>query len=127
MASRGLARMDTTSRSTSASSASSGTTRLTSPRWRASSAPMNSPVSSISIATLAGTLRTSGTLGVAQKSPTSMPLTPKRASCTATARSHCATSWQPAAVASPCTRAITGTGRRWICSIMREQRANSCW
>ena len=34
----------------------------------------------------------------------------KRASSDATARSHAATSWQPAAVATPCTLAITGCG-----------------
>ena len=55
----------------------------------------------------------------------STPLTAKRASCTATARSHIATSWQPAAVAVPWTRAITGTGSFWIASIMRAQCANS--
>ena len=40
------------------------------------------------------------------------PLTAKRALVAATARSHIATSWQPAAVAMPCTFATTGTGRR---------------
>ncbi len=72
-------------------------------------------------------LRTSGTLGVAQNRPTSMPLTPKLAPSAATARSHCATSWQPAAVARPCTRAITGTGSFWMLSIMRVHWANSFW
>ena len=43
----------------------------------------------------------------------------------ATARSHCATSWQPAAVAMPCTRAITGTGRRRRLSITCEHWAKS--
>jgi hypothetical protein len=47
------------------------------------------------------------------------PLTANVASVEATARSHCATSWQPAAVAIPCTRAITGTGNRTIESITR--------
>jgi len=56
---------------------------------------------------------------VLQKSPTLMPLTAKRESLAATARSHIATSWQPAAVAMPCTRAITGTGRLCRLSIMR--------
>jgi hypothetical protein len=44
-------------------------------------------------------------------------VTAKRASRLATARSHIATSWQPAAVARPWTLAITGTGSRWIESI----------
>jgi hypothetical protein len=86
------------------------TTRFTRPRIFASAAVMNSPVTNISMASLGAMLRTSGTLGVAQNRPASMPLTPKRAVLTATARSHCATSWQPAAVARPWTRAITGTG-----------------
>ncbi len=59
-----------------------------------------------------GTLRDSATPGVAQNNPTLTPLTANRASALATARSHIATSWQPAAVASPWTRAITGTGNR---------------
>jgi hypothetical protein len=88
---------------------------------------MNSPVTSISMACLAGTLRSSGTLGVEQNSPKFTPLTAKRASVEATARSHCATSWQPAAVAMPCTRAITGTGSFWMLSITRLHWANSAW
>ncbi len=56
-----------------------------------------------------------------------MPLVAKRAALPATARSHCATSWQPAAVAMPCTRAITGTGRRWMASITRLHCAKSFW
>ena len=88
---------------------------------------MKSPVSSISIACLRGTLRDSATLGVEQNSPKLTPLTANFASLDATARSHIATSWQPAAVAMPCTRAITGTGSRWIDSIIAraavEQRA----
>ncbi len=88
---------------------------------------MKSPVTSISNAALRATLRDSATLGVLQNKPKLTPLTAKRASRDATARSHIATSWQPAAVATPCTRAITGTGRRWIASIMCEQRSNSRW
>ena len=72
-------------------------------------------------------LRSSGTLGVEQNRPKLTPLTAKLASVDATARSHCATSWQPAAVAMPCTRAITGTGSFWMASIMRLHCANSCW
>ena len=72
-------------------------------------------------------LRTSGTLGVAQNRPTSMPLTPNRAVSTLTARSHCATSWQPAAVARPCTRAMTGIGSFWIDIIILLHCANRRW
>jgi hypothetical protein len=42
----------------------------------------------------------------------------------ATARSQAATTWQPAAVAMPCTRAITGCGSDCIVSITRLQRSN---
>ncbi len=49
----------------------------------------------------------------------------KRASSLATARSQAATSWQPAAVAMPCTWAITGWGRRWIAIISSLQVSNS--
>src|SRR2546429_2879836 len=86
---------------------------------------MKSPVTSISNAGLRATLRDSGTLGVEQKRPRLTPLTANLAALEATARSHCATSWQPAAVAIPCTRAITGTGRRRSVSIMRVHCADS--
>ena len=79
------------------------------------------------MACLAGMLRTKGTLGVAQNKPTSMPLTPNCTPWAATAKSHWATSWHPAAVATPCTRAITGTGKLWIDNIMRVHCANSFW
>ena len=95
----------------SASRSSGGTTRLTRPRSRAVSASMKSPVSSISNAGFWSTLRDSPTAGVAQKSPRLIPDTANRASLLATARSHMATSWQPAAVATPWTRAMTGCGR----------------
>ena len=62
---------------------------------------MTSPVRSISLACLRETLRPSDTLGVEQNRPTLMPETAKRAVSDATARSHCATSWHPAAVAMP--------------------------
>ena len=88
---------------------------------------MKAPVTSISKAALRARLRLSATLGVEQNRPTLMPLTAKRASRAATARSHIATSWQPAAVAMPCTRAITGTGSCWIVIIMRPHCANSRW
>jgi hypothetical protein len=93
----------------------------------ACSALMKSPVASISKAALRDRLRDSATLGVLQNSPRLTPLTAKRASRAATARSHIATSWQPAAVAMPCTRAITGTGRRWTVIIIRPHCANRRW
>ena len=67
-------------------------------------------------------LRDSATMGVEQNRPTSMPLTPKRAVSEAMAMSQLATSWQPAAVASPPTSATTGFGSARIDCIMREQR-----
>jgi hypothetical protein len=99
-----------TTRSTSSSSASGVATRLTSPLARACSALMNSPVTSISKAALRPMLRDRATAGVEQNRPRLTPLTAKRALEAATARSHMATSWQPAAVATPCTLATTGTG-----------------
>ena len=62
---------------------------------------MKSPVTSISKAALRGRLRDSATPGAEPNSPTLTPLTAKRASRLAIARSHIATSWQPAAVARP--------------------------
>ena len=89
------------SAATSASSASAGTTRLTSPQATAVVASTGSPVSSISIARLRPTLRTTPTAGVEQKTPMFTPGSAKVAACAATARSHIETSWQPAAVAMP--------------------------
>jgi len=57
---------------------------------------------------LGATLRLSATIGVEQKRPILTPGVQKRASAPATARSQLATSWQPAAVATPSTTAITG-------------------
>src|SRR5213593_1971312 len=68
------------------------------------------PVSSISSACFRLTLRATATPGVEQKSPYLIPDVAKRQSSLAIARSHVATSWQPAAVATPCGAAITGTG-----------------
>ena len=86
---------------------------------------MNSPVTSISKAALRPRLRDSATPGVEQKRPRLTPLTANFAVLEATARSHIATSWQPAAVAMPCTRAITGTGRRCTASIIRAHWSKS--
>src|SRR5258706_15887028 len=58
-----------------------------------------SPVSSISIACLRGTLRDSATIGVEQNRPICTPGVANLAVAEATARSQVATSWQPAAVA----------------------------
>ena len=69
-----------------------------------------SPVSSMSMACLGATLRDSATIGVEQNRPMLTPGVAKRESSAATARSQDATSWAPAAVATPWTRAITGWG-----------------
>ncbi len=87
---------------------------------------MRSPVSSISIACLFVTLRESATIGVEQKRPISTPGVAKRASLDATARSQLATSWQPAALATPPTAAITGFGRCTIDIIIAAQLLNIC-
>ncbi len=71
----------------SSSSLSGGTTRLTSPAAFACSAPMGSPVSSISMACLGGTARERGTIGVEQNSPISTPGVWNAASLEATTRS----------------------------------------
>ena len=109
----------------SAASASPGTTRLTRPSASARAASTKPPVVSISKAILRGTLRLSATIGVEQKSPILTPLTPKRVPSAAMAMSQEATSWQPAAVAMPCTSAITGCGSARIASITSAQRAKS--
>src|SRR5215471_10168470 len=85
------------------------------------SAGIGSPVDSISIACLRGTLRDSATIGVEQNRPMSTPGVAKVASSEATARSQLATSWQPAAVATPCTAATTGFGRRTTACIIALQ------
>ena len=95
------------------------------PISRARAAVIMSPVSSISIACLRGTLRDSATIGVEQNSPMSTPGVANAAASEATARSQLATSWQPAAVAMPCTRAITGCGRRVMLSINSPHCLNS--
>ena len=73
---------------------------------------MNSPVKSISAARLREMLRESGTAGVEQKRPRFTPETAKRAFSEATARSHWATSWQPAAVAIAVHGGDHGLGQR---------------
>ena len=71
------------------------------------------------------TARVSATIGVEQNRPIFTPGVAKRAVSAATARSQLATSWQPAAVATPCTRAITGLGSRTMRVISAAQLANS--
>ena len=88
-----------------------GTTRLTSPQASAVGASIISPVSSISITRLRPILRATPTAGVEQKTPTFTPGSANFAVSAATARSHIDTSWQPAAVAMPWTRAMTGCGK----------------
>jgi len=61
----------------------------------ASSAAIISPVSSISIAALRGTLRDSATIGVEQNRPILTPGVANFAARDATARSQLATSWRP--------------------------------
>ena len=89
-------------------------------------AEIGSPVSSISIACLRGMLRDSATIGVEQNRPISTPGVAKPAASEATARSQLATSWQPAAVAMPCTAATTGFGRCTIACIIALQAFMIC-
>ena len=83
-----------------------------SPHSMAVAASMRSPVRSICIARFGPIARVSGTIGVEQNSPMRTPGVANRAPVSAMARSQLATSWQPAAVATPCTLAITGCGMR---------------
>ena len=71
---------------------------------------MVSPVKPSSIARFWETLRATATNGVWQNQPPLPPGVAKPASSDATARSAVATSWQPAAVANPCTRRHDGLG-----------------
>ena len=69
--------------------------------------------------------RVSGTMGVEQNRPMRTPDTANVAVSDATARSHAATSWHPAAVATPCTLAMTGWGTSWSRSIISVHTENS--
>src|ERR1035438_2193590 len=91
----------------SASSAA-GTTILISPQSAAVTAEIISPVSNIWSARLRPTARLRATIGVVQKSPILTPGVANAAWSEATAKSQVATNWHPAAVAMPCTSAITG-------------------
>ena len=86
---------------------------------------MGAAVMSISRAARGGITRTSGIMGVVQKRPILTPGVAKAACSEATARSQDATNWQPAAVASPCTRAITGCSSRRRPSITRLHSSKS--
>jgi len=88
-----------------------GTTRLTKPQSAAVRASMASPVSSISSARLRESTRLTATIGVEQNKPMRTPGVAKVAASEAMAKSQVATNWQPAAVAMPCTSAMTGCGR----------------
>ncbi len=76
--------------------------------------PPISPVSSIWSARLRPTARLEATMGVVQNRPMRTPGVAKAAWSEAMARSQVATSWHPAAVAMPCTSAITGCGMACI-------------
>ena len=73
------------------------------------------------MAALRATLRDSATIGVEQNRPMSTPGVANLAAREATARSQLATNWQPAALAGPCTAAITGCGSLTICCIIALQ------
>ena len=85
------------------------------------------PVSSRSNASLRPTARATATPGVEQNRPRLIPETAKRAVSTAKARSQLATSWQPAATAAPCTRAMTGLGDWTMACISTPHWANRAW
>src|SRR5215469_2755395 len=104
-----------------ASSSAAGTTRLTRPQSRAVAASMTSPDSAISAARFLPTFLAIATIGVWQNQPPLPPGAAKPALSLATARSADATSWQPAAVARPCTRATTGCGTCCISVISSVQ------
>src|SRR5271157_652503 len=92
------------------SSSEAGTAMLMRPHSTAVKASTMSPVISICKARLRPTARLRATIGVVQNRPILTPGVANAAWSEATARSHVATSWQPAAVATPCTCAITGCG-----------------
>src|SRR5271170_5706511 len=91
------------------------------PMFCAAVAETGSPVNSISMACLRGTLRDSATIGVEQNGPISTPGVANVATSDATARSQLATNWQPAAVATPWTAATTGLGKCTMACIIALQ------
>ena len=96
-----------------------------SPHSAAVCASIGCPESSISIARLRPIARDNATIGVEQKSPIFTPGVANFALSLAIARSQVATSWHPAAVAIPCTRAITGCGMVCTVCISRAHKSNS--
>src|SRR5579859_898990 len=124
MASGALAAMAAAASSTAVSRSAAGTARLIRPMATASAAEAKRPVSSRSKASLRPTARATATPGVEQNSPRLIPETAKRAVSTAKARSQLATSWQPAATAAPCTRAMTGFGELTMACIRALHWAN---
>ena len=86
---------------------------------------MGVPVSSISMALLRPTARDTSTIGVEQNRPIFTPGVANQVPSAATARSQAATSWQPAAVATPWTLAITGWGTACTVSMSTVQASNS--
>ena len=98
---------------------------MTKPCSAASLAEMGVPVNSISMAFLDLTARETATPGVVQNNPIWTPGVAKEAVSAAMARSQEATSWQPAAVAKPCTCAITGWGSRRMASITPVEAAKT--
>src|SRR5215467_14646362 len=106
---------------TAESSCAAGTTRLTRPQSSAVWASMTSPDRAISMARFRPVLRAIATMGVWQNQPPLPPGAANPTSSLATTRSAVATSWQPAAVARPCTRATTGCGTCCISDISLVQ------
>lgn len=86
---------------------------------------MTSPVSASSIRRLRPIERATGTAGVWQNQPPLPPGSAKPADSAAIARSHDATSWHPAAVARPCTRAMTTCGTDCIVFIRSVHNVSS--
>ncbi len=95
---------------------------LTRPHAAAVLASIGSPVTSISSAHFRPMERVSGDHRRRAEPSPLPPGVAKAAFSDATARSQEATSWQPAAVASPCTFATTGCGIDWITVISSVQR-----
>ena len=107
------------------SSISGATTRLIRPIRARVRAETISPVSSISIAALARDIaRQRHHRRGAEQADIRRPAWRSARYSDATARSQLATSWQPAAVAMPCTSAITGLGCRTMVCISREHWVN---
>ena len=99
-----------------------GTTRLTRPQSRAVGASMNSPVNSISNARLRDDVARHRHAGRRAEQPEVDARRREPRIVDATARSHAATSWQPAAVATPCTLRDHRLRQRAASSASRRQQ-----